>query len=260
MSYVHKDIISRYTKQQKRRISVSVKRSVSRSPYDAYRSRMYNKNDNNNDSGDEECQSTLTWSPLPHKRTINDLCLALFCEDSWTTDSDGDEIMMETAPETLKSTNLCSKSTNLRSNSTNVTKTMLTMNTRRRKRSPLNLSLDNENVANANVTCATNARSINNNNNAIFDNNNVPLLLEGSDLCQKPCTNPRDSPTHRSTFFSPTLCTNDLKLHSLHDLEWLRRMEPPDQTVLQVHVIWSILSLMVVLLACYSSLHHHHSL
>lgn len=75
----------------------------------------------------------------------------------------------------------------------------------------------------------------------------------------RPCTNPRDTPTHHPNPPHPLLPpapARDLTLDSLHDLEWLSQMEPNDQVVLEVHVIWSILSLMVVLLACYS-LHHH---
>ncbi|XP_045108989.1 bromodomain-containing protein 4B-like [Portunus trituberculatus] len=75
----------------------------------------------------------------------------------------------------------------------------------------------------------------------------------------RPCTNPRDTPTHHPNPTHPLLPpapARDLTLESLHDLEWLSEMDPSEQAVLEVHVIWSILSLMVVLLACYS-LHHH---
>lgn len=75
----------------------------------------------------------------------------------------------------------------------------------------------------------------------------------------RPCTNPRDTPTHHPNHAHaplPPAPARDLTLDSLHDLEWLSEMEPGEQVILEVHVIWSILSLMVVLLACYS-LHHH---
>lgn len=86
--------------------------------------------------------------------------------------------------------------------------------------------------------------------------------LSSSSGAQKPCTNPRDTPTHQPSITSPTRrvppdrSTHDLRLDSIHDLNWLNAMEPEDQVLLEVHVVWSILTLMVVLLACYT-LHHH---
>ena len=87
--------------------------------------------------------------------------------------------------------------------------------------------------------------------------------LSPSSPSQKPFTHPGDTPTHSPATLRrrPAVDTSshDLRLESIHDLSWLNEMEPEEQVLLEVHVIWSILSLMVVLLACYS-LHHHHPL
>ncbi|KAG7161250.1 hypothetical protein Hamer_G016305 [Homarus americanus] len=168
--------------------------------------------------------SDLNWSPLPkrHASASENLCVALYCDDGW---EDAEDPAAEPQPGPSV-----------------------------RPRLPSCSSPKPERPTLRSLTFA----------DEMPDNfpDHTSLSPPLSPVLQlRPYTNPRDTPTHHPPILqSPTrrLATvpaHDLTLESLHDLNWLHEMEPDDQVILEVHVIWSILSLMVVLLACYT-LHH----
>ncbi|KAK3853648.1 hypothetical protein Pcinc_039824 [Petrolisthes cinctipes] len=175
-------------------------------------------------TGAATATTDLNWSPLPRRHGVasESLCVALYCDDSWDD-----------------------RAANERASGACCPRPVPVPSTPRHARSTLRT-----------LTFA--------------DEKNIPALeAENGDLSPppspglhlRPFTNPRDTPTHHP----PPLPSpahritrppaHDLTLESLHDLNWLQQMEPQDQVLLEVHVIWSILSLMVVLLACYT-LHH----
>lgn len=168
--------------------------------------------------------SDLNWSPIPrrHASASGNLCVALYCDDGW---EDGEDT-----------------SANLRSGQSAQSHMPSCSSPKPSRPTLRSLTFGDE----------------------VPDNmpDHTSLSPPQSPALQLwPYTNPRDTPTHHPPILhSPThrlapIPAHDLTLESLHDLNWLHEMEPEDQIVLEVHVIWSILSLMVVLLACYT-LHH----
>nr|XP_053656625.1 uncharacterized protein LOC128705481 [Cherax quadricarinatus] len=169
--------------------------------------------------------SDLNWSPLPrrHASASENLCVALYCDDGW---EDAEEATANSKPgQSVQPPHLPSCS------------------------SPK--------INRPTLRSLTFADEVPEN---IPDHTSLSPPLSPT-LQLRPYTNPRDTPTHHPpVLHSPThrltpIPAHDLTLESLHDLNWLHEMEPDDQVILEVHVIWSILSLMVVLLACYT-LHH----
>lgn len=170
--------------------------------------------------------SDINWSPVPrrHASASENLCVALYCDDGW---DDVEDSSSELPSGRSSGTNLPSCST-----------------TPRPERPTLRSLTFSDELPENNLP----------------DPGSVSPPLSPA-LQLRPYTNPGDTPTrHSPTHHSPVrrlapVPAHDLTLESLHDLNWLHKMEPEDQMVLEVHVIWSILSLMVVLLACYT-FHH----
>lgn len=168
--------------------------------------------------------SDLNWSPLPkrHASPSESLCVALYCDDGWEDDQ---PLEKTTASQSVRPR-------------------LPSCSYQRPNRPSLRSLTFTDEISDDNIPdhCSL-----------------TPPVSPAVQL--RPYTNPRDTPTHHPPLLqSPThrlaaLPAHDLTLESLHDLNWLHKMEPDDQVVLEVHVIWSILSLMVVLLACYT-LHH----
>ncbi|XP_047489098.1 uncharacterized protein LOC125039303 [Penaeus chinensis] len=168
--------------------------------------------------------SDLNWSPIPkrHASPSESLCVALYCDDGWEDDQ---PLEKTTASQSVRPR-------------------LPSCSYKRPNRPSLRSLTFTDEISDDNIPdhCSL-----------------TPPVSPAVQL--RPYTNPRDTPTHHPPLLqSPThrlaaLPAHDLTLESLHDLNWLHKMEPDDQVVLEVHVIWSILSLMVVLLACYT-LHH----
>lgn len=175
-------------------------------------------------TGAATAATDLNWSPLPRRHGVasESLCVALYCDDSWD----------DRAADEVPSGACCPRPVPLPSTPRHARPTLRTLTFADEKNIPA-LEAENGSLS--------------------------PPPSPGLHL--RPYTNPRDTPTHHP----PPLPSpahriarppaHDLTLESLHDLNWLQQMEPQDQVLLEVHVIWSILSLMVVLLACYT-LHH----
>ena len=218
--------------------------------------------------GSTQITSTdITWSPLPPRRTTTaaaeSLCVALFCDD----DLDDMDNLMETKwkEPRLDSTTVTPRHTPLQPKviNSNMSPTCSTKQFHSLQQTHGQIELDylEDEILEQQVTFREEE-----NKHQTIDSTTILTSLEcasegGQQL--RPYTNPRDTPTHHPTPLGghsparrrPKMSTSDLTLESIHDLNWLHMMEPDDQAVLEVHIIWSILTLMVVLLACYS-LHH----
>ncbi|XP_068212371.1 uncharacterized protein [Palaemon carinicauda] len=178
----------------------------------------------------QAASSDLNWSPIPrrHSSAPSNLCVALYCDDGWDEECEDIPVRVEAQASTSQS----------------VRPRLPSFSSPKFHRPSLrSLTFADEQI-----------------DDEIPDTTSLTPPLSPA-LQLRPYTNPRDTPTHQpSLLHSPShriapVPAHDLTLDSLHDLNWLHEMEPDDQVILEVHVIWSILTLMVVLLACYT-LHH----
>lgn len=191
----------------------------------------------------------ITWSPLPPRRATaaaaESLCVALFCDDPW---DDIDDFEKWNEPK-LDSTTTTPK--HLVPQQPKITCNMSPTSSATKQPDLNELDYLDEEILEE-VTFEEETM-----------HSTALAATESPGLQLRPYTNPRDTPTHHPPIGHspsrrvPNISNSDLTLESIHDLNWLHLMEPDDQAILEVHIIWSILTLMVVLLACYSLQHHH---
>ncbi|KAL7642223.1 UNVERIFIED_CONTAM: hypothetical protein RMT77_006784 [Armadillidium vulgare] len=200
--------------------------------------------------------AAFTWSPLPPRKGADKVCVALFCDDTWANMEEFEALIDSLPGNEMPTPSHSSASSTLK---------------RRAKEEEIGgaVILDSDDDLDE-LTFFKKKDGDRSDGEEEPDHGRrggAAAAVAGSSSTyppMRPSTNPRDTPTrHEPLLQSPirmrttsSIGKEDLTLESLHDLGWLHQMEPIDQTILEAHIIWSILTLMVVLLACYSFQHH----